>query len=63
MQTCEPHLHHPLPEGRLEAGFAFEDLAQGGSRAFALEELGDRLLQQLLFFGEIEVHFRALLLA
>ena len=63
LETGHAHLHHPLPQGRVVAVGAFEDLADPGKRTLILDQLGNRFLQHLLLFGDVEIHFPELLSA
>ena len=63
MQAREPHLDHALPERGVEARLALEQGPHVRGRALVVEELPDRLLEQLLLFREFEVHLLVLLSA
>ena len=60
VESREAELRHALPQGRIEARLPLEDLAHHRHRALVLEELGNRLLEQLLLVRESEVHLPGL---
>src|SRR5262245_50445586 len=59
VEPAEAELDHPLPERGVVA-LALEDRAQVRRRALPGQEAPDRLLQQALLVGEVEVHRPAL---
>ena len=62
-ETRDSHLDEALPQRGVVPGVALEDLAQVRRGQLVREQLLDGLLQQFLFFREIEIHCFALLSA